>query len=450
MDNLENEYRKRFQTYEEEPADFAWENIQARIEEKPTRRLAIVWWRYGIAAGVLIGLFLSFYLFNQSTKTNKNTVISKVENKTQPTDNQIIKQGEDINRSSKFAIPMQSDTDLKSENALAQQNTKQSSSKFAISTQSDTDLKSESTLTQQNTKQSSSGFAIPMQSDKDLKSESTLTQQNTKQSSSGFAIPMQSDKDLQSIALNESEKSDVVLEELKIKEATELAIVKLINQTPTYESLNAELFDEKDDRKLVFVAPSEIFANITPTLNYYMFSPNTADDFVVSSFQNNKDRLGFAAQVGFTYSIAKKTSIRTAFSYFSGKSQVQYTSLAVNEPKNVKLLDNYSVQFETPHKTQTESLRWQYLEMQSDLLYDVKRNQAVSMGLRAGVKTSDLRDPILNARIGYRFSKPVGNRFALWVEPSLSVMLTKQNSINNLYIYRTTGLGMNMGVSLLK
>jgi hypothetical protein len=394
MDNLENEYRKRFQEYEEEPADFAWDNIQARIEEKPERRLAIVWWRYGIAAGVLIGLFLSFYLFNQSPKTDKNQTISKVENKPQSTDNQTIKQNEKINYSSEFAIQKQSDKDLKPENKLADQ--------------------------------------------------------NTNQSSSGFEIPIQSDMDLQSIALNESEKNDLVLSELKIKEATEIAIEKPINQIPTYESLNPELFDEKDDRKLVFVAPSEIFANITPTLNYYMFSPNTADNFVVSSFQNNKDRLGFAAQFGFTYPIAKKTSIRTAFSYFGGKSQVQYTSLAVNEPKNVKLLDDYSVQFETPHKTQTESLRWQYIELQSDLLYDVRRNQAVSMGIRAGVKSNDFREPILNARVGYRFSKPVGNRFALWAEPSLSVMLTKQNSVNNLYIYRTTGLGINMGVSLLK
>ncbi len=66
MDKLEKEYKNRFEQYEEEPEDFNWEAIQVRIQPEQKPRLAVVWWQYGIAASVLIGLLFGFLFLNKS------------------------------------------------------------------------------------------------------------------------------------------------------------------------------------------------------------------------------------------------------------------------------------------------------------------------------------------------------------------------------------------------
>jgi hypothetical protein len=61
-----------------------------------------------------------------------------------------------------------------------------------------------------------------------------------------------------------------------------------------------------------------------------------------------------------------------------------------------------------------------------------------------------LNKPVINGRIGYRISKPVNNRVALWLEPSVVISLSSQASIKNHFFYHSTGFSLNMGMSLLR
>jgi len=113
-------------------------------------------------------------------------------------------------------------------------------------------------------------------------------------------------------------------------------------------------------------------------------------------------------------------------------------------------MDELNIEVQPVNSINIEQKNWQYIELQSDLLYSVKKLHAVSVGFRAGVQTSALNKPVFNGRIGYRISKPVNNRVALWLEPSVVISLSSQESIDNHFIYHTTGFGLNMGVSLLR
>lgn len=75
---------------------------------------------------------------------------------------------------------------------------------------------------------------------------------------------------------------------------------------------------------MVFIPTTEIYANIRPMLNYYVFSPNRADNFIVKDFNSSSDGLGFAAQVGVVYPLSKKLGTRTGLSLMTGKSNFSY------------------------------------------------------------------------------------------------------------------------------
>jgi hypothetical protein len=219
---------------------------------------------------------------------------------------------------------------------------------------------------------------------------------------------------------------------------------------PALNSVEPEIaFEETPKRRLVFIPPTEVFANVTPMLSYYVFSPNKGDNLLVNNFNSSSDRLSFAAQLGFVYPIAKKLDLRTGFSFTAGQSKISY-GLTNNNQRKVTIIDELNIEIEPTKSVITESRNWQYVEVQSDLLFEIKKLHSLSFGIRAGVQTSALNKPVFNGRIGYRVSKPVNNRVALWLEPSASFSLSSQSSIENHFLYHTTGFGLNIGVSLLR
>jgi hypothetical protein len=108
------------------------------------------------------------------------------------------------------------------------------------------------------------------------------------------------------------------------------------------------------------------------------------------------------------------------------------------------------VQINPGKSTKDENRNWQYFELQSDLLYETKKMQALSLGMKFGVQTSAMNQPLLQARVGYRVSKAIADHWALWLEPTVSVSLSSHRALGDLFMYRTSGLGLNMGVSLLR
>lgn len=477
-DNIEKEYHERFQDFEEMPDDAVWNKIQERISPEPEKRPIIFWWNsyrsMGIAASVLLGLLTGGYLFStffdttkpQSNKITKSTPVGEKKQATESTqlltENNTKTNSESqpkttAERNNELIISSESD-EIKT--AIAAKTINKKDSKPNEILHSETNV----AIGDKNIEKTESVVSAPIEtlakqeslpktnavfgSNPPILSENQiieLASTNKEEAKDNINIPKKSDD------IN-VEKQNVFTQELVFltPKITDIQSVnKILNVPALPQNEPVVAFEEPRRERLVFIPPTEIYANVSPMLSYYVFSPNRTDNFVVKDFNSSSDRLSFAAQMGVVYPLSKKLDIRTGLSFMAGKSNFSY-GLTNNNQKVVKVIDELNIEVQPVNSINTEYRNWQYLELQSDLLYTIKTLHALSVGFRAGVQTSALNKPVFNGRIGYRISKPVNNRVALWLEPSVVISLSSQESLNNHFLYRTTGFGLNMGVSLLR
>lgn len=473
-DNIEKEYHERFQDFEEMPDDMVWNKIQERIAPEPERRPIVFWWNnyrsMGIAASVLLGLLASGYLFSTFFETTKpqSDIITKSapngEKKHATKSTQLLtKNTNQINSESQSKVTVEQNNELiissKNEEiktAITSKTINKNGSNLNGILPSDIEVavierkienaeRVVSKLTETLDKRESFPKTNTDPSIQLDKQSIELSSTNKKYEENSINITEKSDD------IN-VEKQNVFTQELVFlfPKNTDIQSVSRSLNVPTLSQTEpVYVFEEPRRERLVFIPPTEIYANISPMLSYYVFSPNRTDNFVVKDFNSSSDRLSFAAQLGVVYPLSKKLDIRTGLSFMAGKSNFSY-GITNNNQKVVKVIDELNIEVQPVNSVNTEYRNWQYLELQSDLLYALKRLHAVSVGFRAGVQTSALNKPVFNGRIGYRISKPVNNRVALWLEPSVVLSLSSQASLNNHFLYRTTGFSLNMGVSLLR
>lgn len=464
-DNIEKEYHERFQDFEEMPDDAVWNKIQERIAPEPERRPIVFWWKtyrsMGIAASVLLGLTVGGYLFSTFYETKKPQIIVKNTKSTPIGENKQATQStrlltENTNKPELENIEKRTSQKTYSENKEAKKGVVSkignkniiesdnllSKSKVVDNEAADTDI--HKIEKNQRIVSISAGNELLIKNNDGFDSKAQI-----EKPSDALTLIIQNEANKTEI---NGEKQNGFIQELAFikPRTTDIQIVSKNLEIPTITKSEAVIaFEEPRRERLVFIPPTEVYANVSPMLNYYVFSPNKADNFVVKDFNGSSDRLSFAAQLGVVYPLSKKMDIRTGLSFMTGKSNISYGVTNINQ-KVVKVIDEHSIEVQPIRSITTEQRNWQYLEIQSDLLYAIKRLQAVSVGFRAGVQTSALNKPVFNGRIGYRISKPVNNRVALWLEPSVVLSLSSQQSLDNHFLYRTTGFSLNMGVSLLK
>jgi len=464
-DNIEKEYHERFQDFEEMPDDAVWNKIQERIAPEPERRPIVFWWKtyrsMGIAAIVLLGLTVGGYLFSTFYETKKPQIIVKNTKSTPIGENKQATQStrlltENTNKPELENIEKRTSQKTYSENKEAKKGVVSkignknimesdnllSKSKVVDNEAADTDI--HKIEKNQRIVSISAGNELLIKNNDGFDSKAQI-----EKPSDALTLIIQNEANKTEI---NGEKQNGFIQELAFikPRTTDIQIVSKNLEIPTITKSEAVIaFEEPRRERLVFIPPTEVYANVSPMLNYYVFSPNKADNFVVKDFNGSSDRLSFAAQLGVVYPLSKKMDIRTGLSFMTGKSNISYGVTNINQ-KVVKVIDEHSIEVQPIRSITIEQRNWQYLEIQSDLLYAIKKLQAVSVGFRAGVQTSALNKPVFNGRIGYRISKPVNNRVALWLEPSVVLSLSSQQSLDNHFLYRTTGFSLNMGVSLLK
>ncbi len=464
-DNIEKEYHERFQDFEEMPDDAVWNKIQERIAPEPERRPIVFWWKtyrsMGIAASVLLGLTVGGYLFSTFYETKKPQIIVKNTKSTPIGENKQATQStrlltENTNKPELENIEKRTSKKTYSENKEAKKGVVSkignkniiesdnllSKSKVVDNEAADTDI--HKIEKNQRIVSISAGNELLIKNNDGFDSKAQI-----EKPSDALTLIIQNEANKTEI---NGEKQNGFIQELAFikPRTTDIQIVSKNLEIPTITKSEAVIaFEEPRRERLVFIPPTEVYANVSPMLNYYVFSPNKADNFVVKDFNGSSDRLSFAAQLGVVYPLSKKMDIRTGLSFMTGKSNISYGVTNINQ-KVVKVIDEHSIEVQPIRSITTEQRNWQYLEIQSDLLYAIKKLQAISVGFRAGVQTSALNKPVFNGRIGYRISKPVNNRVALWLEPSAVLSLSSQQSLDNHFLYRTTGFSLNMGVSLLK
>ncbi|RYU93967.1 outer membrane beta-barrel protein [Emticicia agri] len=508
-ENLENEYRKRFENFDEMPDDMLWEKIQARIKPEKERPF-VVWWNnmrspamrgpIGIAASVLIGLLIGVYFFVKTDNTQplgdlpeksdtsasqpKNPDVTQkvnpAESETKSTDkigNSIANESHSlastktskdktaIDESNQALKNKQLPTVSKENNdAIAQTpvekktaNTEENKPEVIVNPITAKPETMPSVIAESNQIEEEKAVLAQNTEKKVNKDATTVAEEKAGETKVALSTKLENAMPNGAIVKNEPSEvfgvKDTLFQNMQInslnrKEAQQLAVTGKKPEAPELPEAEMPMVEE-ERRRLVFIPPSEIFANVTSTLSYYMFSPNKGDKIMVNNFSSSSQRLGFAAQLGFVYPIARKMDLRTGLSYFQGKSRISY-GVTDDSQKSITVLNNNSIQINPGKSTKDENRNWQYLELQSDVLYEVKKMQALSLGMKFGVQTSAVNKPLLQARLGYRVSKAIADHWALWLEPTVSVSLSSHQALENLFMYRTTGFGLNMGVSLLR
>ncbi|MFY7911372.1 MAG: hypothetical protein ACOVO2_17540 [Emticicia sp.] len=469
-DNIEKEYHERFRDFEEMPDDAVWNKIQERIAPEPERRPIVFWWNnyrsMGIAASVLLGFLVGGYLFSTFDETQQQTVSTKITKSAPVGEKKQATQSTQLLTKNTTPINVRASiTETKSKEG---ENASEKKVKITIVASESP----ESSIVSKTLKENEQTIGEPKV--EALKIDTFLLEIVAKQAKvdevfeskpqnktliqgSDFTLsdpnsPQNTNKIIEESKVISTEQAKFFTDEfafLMPKNTDIQSVNKVLNVPALPQSEPVFVFEEPPRERLVFIPPTEIYANVSPMLSYYVFSPNRTDNFVVKDFNSSSDRLSFAAQLGVVYPLSKKLDIRTGLSFMAGKSNFSY-GLTNNNQKVVKVIDELNIEVQPVNSINVEQKNWQYLELQSDLLYAVKKLHAVSVGFRAGVQTSALNKPVFNGRIGYRISKPVNNRVALWLEPSVVISLSSQESINNHFMYHTTGFGLNMGVSLLR
>ncbi|CAH0994518.1 hypothetical protein EMA8858_00628 [Emticicia aquatica] len=459
-DNIEKEYRRRFHDFEEMPDDSLWSKIQERIAPEEANRPIIFWWnnlqRIGIAASILLMLLVGGYHYS-TIFTNQNI---QTENKiiTKSTQTEISRKSE--NSRTKFPN-INKKTNI--EDGQIGQNRDIYLEKTQLNLTKNTDEK-HSEKKNVKLEQTLVGLFVTKSGQKKkqryVDNETKEIQILPNENAENLLVKVESKITLAENAILEKIQStgNGKIDKTEINQhivfLSPRKMVLQVNEktltVPEWSRDEAQIaFEQEPGRKLVFIPPAEVFANVTPMLSYYVFSPNKSDNILVKDFNSSSDRLGFAAQFGFVYPIHKKLNLRTGLSFMTGKSKISY-DLTNDTQKIVKVIDELNIEIEPTNQVNTERKNWKYVELQSDFLYEIKKFQALSLGFRAGIQTSALNKPVFNGRLGYRISKSVNDRVAVWLEPSVAISLSSQKSIENLFIYHTTGFGLNMGVSLLR
>jgi hypothetical protein len=95
--NIKNLFQEKFENFEVTPDEIVWENIESKLKEKKKRRVIPFWWKLsGIAAALLIGLFV----YNNDSKTSlniDNDIVNQEKNNTEFNSNSAKKASEKTN-----------------------------------------------------------------------------------------------------------------------------------------------------------------------------------------------------------------------------------------------------------------------------------------------------------------------------------------------------------------
>ena len=198
----------------------------------------------------------------------------------------------------------------------------------------------------------------------------------------------------------------------------------------------------KEKKESFFKIPSEVYLSITPSLNYYRVFSST----IINQFNgaNNGGRVGWAVQAGAMYPLKfRRFSYRVGLSYFSAQSNFRYN--VVNRTQLPIRVNNNTFQYVNVESLQSESKKWQVLEIQNDLMYKVRPMQDLILGFKTG--SSFTEKPVFDAYAGYRFSKQVSARQILWIEAAYAYAINSQKSRNNTFSYHMDKYSLRIGVN---
>jgi len=128
--NIDRLFQEKFKDFEVVPSEKIWDNIEAELKEKKKRRVIPFWFRLsGVAAALLIGLFISYRLMNSEGKPEQKIVLEdktngspKIGTENQNNKQNNIKSPGDITLEHNSAVTSADSQDKPGKNGIANEN----------------------------------------------------------------------------------------------------------------------------------------------------------------------------------------------------------------------------------------------------------------------------------------------------------------------------------------
>ena len=425
-DKIEELYQQHLDAFDKAPDDSLWEGIEANLPPENKTRLPWAW--MSLAALLLITLGGGYYMYQANTSKQENKILTQ-----QTGDNQSTKTSNETPITDK---PGNIEPDIPGINE--KQNL----------TETPTYKRKEVTV-------QTSGIAISA-TVKEKRGEDNINPAKVNiglsKATNETNMVIQNSKSEESEITNESDKNtDLAVEKIAEPSVTsDLYYLKSkevnFKYSIPFDTKIAYQAQENTKHKepLVFIPPAEVFVAITPSLNYYRVFSNA----LISQFDgaNNGSRIGWTLQAGVVYPLRhKKLKYRASVGYFSSQSDFKYK--LTDSRQEIHKLDNNTIEYIPVQSMQSESKRWHVLEIQNDILYRIRPNHELIIGLKAGSNFTE--KPIFHTYLAYRLSKPIASRQMLWIEPSYAYALNAQQSANHTFSYRMDKYGLRVGLSYL-
>ncbi len=449
--NIDIFFQERLEQFEVTPPEMAWNNIEAKLNEKKEKRRVIpFWWKLsGIAAILLIGLGLYTSYFNGNSVPNHPIV-----NRQDATPNYPKETRSEANEAT---IPS-SDTTINKETVVqSQKNTNDNNANEEITTNLATEKKHNSTLSNKNQKNNIA--AVPNDKRKasnskgDLVSISNQLDSNQKKHNSN-KHNLNSRKEIASTTIKETiqnESNNTIVdftnpagEQNTITNIDRKTALSIMEEMGKQDQAKSEEIKKIDSTKVATVEPNaleellnEKEKKITkePKLNRWQVAPNVAPIYFSSltngspldeKLEANQKVYGTNYSYGLTvnYALNKKYSIRTGIHSYS----VDY------DTKGIVFYQDSS-----PSKIQNLNPNTQGLYIQIDPLTNVNS----SFGRMIGEKF----EGTLNQKMGYIeiplevTYKLLSKKLGIDVIGGLSTLFLNQNEV---YL-KSTGFNMKIG-----
>ncbi|RYU96926.1 hypothetical protein [Emticicia agri] len=457
-DNIEKLFQSHINDFDKMPDDSLWADIEANLPpvETPVRKL----WRWGLAAALLLFSLIGYVAYQSLDNKQNSDIVGVKENTTKPdTDAQKSipeKDTKTASRANETHVPeeqatketiairaAENDKTALKENKI-QKDKIASDSKSVKSQKAGNSIwknpvtkSSELIVEKQNivaigkkpitaVKEPGKEIAVMFTEDNNIKANETISREigeaNNEQKAIANAEMAKGFSDVDYL----NNRNDVAAHAIPFN--TRIACEAEVQPQETRESF--------------FKVPAEVYVSLTPSLNYYRVFSNA----VINQFNgaNNGGRVGWAVQAGAVYPLKlRRLSYRVGLSFFSAQSNFKYNLIS---GKQVPVrLDNNTFEYVNLESLQTESKKWQVLEIQNDLMYKVRPMQDFILGFKAG--SSFTERPVFDAYTGYRFSKQVSHRQILWIETAYAYAINAQKSSYNTFSYHMDKYSLRIGLN---
>ena len=334
--NIDTFFQEHLQHFEVAPPEMAWDNIEAKLNEKKKKRRVIpFWWKLsGIAAILLIGFGLYSTYYTSNSVPNQSIVNQQDNTQNQPYENEVTPSSSDTTLNKEAVVQSQKNTNTNNVNEEITTNI--ASEKNRNSTLSNKNQKNNIVATSNDKKKTKSSIGSLASTTKEL--DSNQKQQNSNKNkldsrkeitpSSTFATTV---KETQT---NKSNNAVIVVTDATINNSinpkTELSISENLK-------INPDEIKKIDSTKLATVEPNALEELLNekekkiaqePKLNRWQVTPNIAPIYF-SSLSNGSpldDKLAsnekvygtnFSYGLSVNYTLNKKYSIRAGIHSYS-------------------------------------------------------------------------------------------------------------------------------------